>query len=255
MTIETTTVFFDLDDTLFDHTLSVQLALRALADAFPLFGRVPIAHLAELHATELEAQHLRVLAGELTLDEARLARFAALSRACGHHAEGSDGVPVDVARVAEHYRRAYLADRRPVPGAVDLLRALRARSPALRIGIITNNVLEEQLEKLHHLRMRDLVDVLVVSEEAGVAKPNPAIFHIALDRAGCASPAQAVMVGDAWATDIVGARSAGLRAVWLNRGGRACPQPGTCAELASLAPTEAVVAQVLGTTSGPTSAP
>jgi putative hydrolase of the HAD superfamily len=251
MALETTTVFFDLDDTLFDHTLSVQLALRALADAFPLFGRVPIAHLAELHGAELEAQHLRVLAGELTLDEARLARFAALARACGQHAEAREDVPADVSRVAEHYRRAYLADRRPVPGALDLLHALRARRPAPRIGIITNNVLEEQLEKLRHLRMRHLVDVLVVSEEAGVAKPNPAIFQIALDRAGCANPAQAVMVGDAWATDIVGARSAGLRAVWLNRGGRACPQPGTCAELASLLPTDTTVAQVLGATPAP----
>ena len=249
MALETTTVFFDLDDTLFDHTLSTQLALRALADAFPLFARVPLAHLTELHATELEAQHLRVLAGELTIDEARLARFTALIRACGQHGEAvGDGVPVDVARVAEHYRRAYLADRRPVPGALDLLRALR---PAVRVGVITNNVLEEQIEKLRHLGLRDLVDVLVVSEEAGVAKPDPAIFHLALDRAGCASAAEAVMVGDAWATDIAGARAAGLRAVWLNRAARACPQPGVCTEIASLLPTDRVMAQVLGAAHSP----
>jgi HAD superfamily hydrolase (TIGR01509 family) len=244
MTLEPSTVFFDLDDTLFDHTLSVQVGLRSLADTFPLFARIPISHLAELHATELEAQHLRVLAGELTLDEARLARFAALSRAC---AVGADvDVDVDLVRIAEHYRTAYLADRRPVPGALDLLSALRARRPAVRIGVITNNILEEQVEKLRHLGMRDLVDVLVVSEEAGCAKPDPAIFHIALDRAGCATPAEAVMVGDAWATDIAGARAAGLRAIWLNRHARPCPQPGTCAELESLLPTGAVVAQVLG---------
>jgi len=251
MALETTTIFFDLDDTLFDHTLSVGLALGALAEAFPLFARVPTAHLAELHATELEAQHLRVLAGELTLDEARLARFTALSRACARQGDGGDIVPADVARIAEHYRRAYLADRRPVPGALDLLRALRARRPAVRVGVITNNILDEQIEKLRHLGMRELVDVLVVSEEAGVAKPDPTIFRIALDRAGCASPAEAVMVGDAWTTDIAGARAAGLRAVWLNRGARACPQPGACTELASLLPTDEVVAQLLGATGAP----
>jgi len=255
MALQTTTVFFDLDDTLFDHTHSVQVALRALSDAFPLFARVPITQLAELHATELEAQHLRVLAGELTLDQARLARFTALSRACAQHgrAEGeiADGADADVARIAEHYRTAYLADRRPVPGALDLLRALRARRPTVRIGIITNNVLEEQTEKLRHLGMRDLVDVLVVSEEAGVAKPDPAIFHLALHRAGCATTAEAVMVGDAWATDISGACTAGLRAIWLNRRARPCPQPGVCAELTSFLPTDTVLAQVLGVARAP----
>lgn len=245
MTRAPTTVFFDLDDTLFDHSFSVQAGLRSLAASFPAFARVPLARLAELHASELEVQHLRVLAGELTIDDARLARFATLTRACGA------GTEVDVARVAEHYRGAYLADRRPVPGALELLRALRARRPPLCIGIITNNVVDEQVTKLRELRMSDLIDVLVVSEEAGATKPDPAIFHTALRRAGCGSPARAVMVGDAWSTDIVGARAAGIRTLWLNRHARPCPEPGTTTEIASLLPTEDAVAHVLGSARAP----
>src|SRR5438552_1743674 len=75
------TVFFDLDDTLFDHTFSVRAGLASLAGPFPAFARHPLERLEDLYATELEAQHPRVLAGELTADAARLARFRTLGRA------------------------------------------------------------------------------------------------------------------------------------------------------------------------------
>ena len=66
--------------------------------------------------------------------------------------------------------------------------------------------------------------MLVVSEEAGVSKPHPRIFEIALERAGAAA-AEAVMLGDSWTNDVEGARAAGIRAVWFNRDGRDAPDP------------------------------
>ena len=64
-------------------------------------------------------------------------------------------------------------------------------------------------------RLAGHVDVLVVSEEAGVSKPDPAIFRIALDALHVGAD-EAVMVGDSWAADILGAQAAGIRAVWFN---------------------------------------
>jgi putative hydrolase of the HAD superfamily len=66
------------------------------------------------------------------------------------------------------------------------------------------------------------VDRLVVSEEAGASKPDPRIFEIALARAGCAAE-EAVMVGDSWTNDILGARAAGIRAIWFDRDARDPP--------------------------------
>jgi putative hydrolase of the HAD superfamily len=228
-------VFFDLDDTLFDHTFAARSGLLALADELPAFRRQPIERVAEAHARNLEAFHARVVAGELTLDEARVARFSALCRECG-------AADLDPEVVAGRYREAYMRARRAVPGAVELLDALRDRSVA--IGIVTNNVVDEQVEKLRLLEMLHLVDVLVVSEEAGAAKPDPAIFRIALERAGC-RPDQSVMLGDSWTVDVLGARGAGIPAVWLNRRGIACPEPRTCAVIPSLLPTAAVAAILL----------
>jgi putative hydrolase of the HAD superfamily len=58
--------------------------------------------------------------------------------------------------------------------------------------------------------------VVVTSARAGAAKPDPAIFEVALQEVRC-SAENALFVGDSPETDIAGARSAGLRAVLIDR--------------------------------------
>jgi putative hydrolase of the HAD superfamily len=70
-------------------------------------------------------------------------------------------------------------------------------------------------------------------------KPDPRIFAIALDQLGCV-PDEAMMVGDNWSADIVGAQAAGLRAVWINRYGRTSPDPTLAVEINALEPVDAV---------------
>jgi HAD superfamily hydrolase (TIGR01549 family) len=235
-----TTVLVDLDDTLFDHTHSSVAGLLALQEKFAALRRLSLAELAKIHAHNLEVMHALVLAGELSVDDARFARFRALAADAGASS-------LDVAELVVHYRDAYQRARRAVPGAHELLVALRGRAA---VAVVTNNVVTEQVEKLAHLGMTDLVDVLVISEEAGVRKPDPAIFHLALGRCG-ASAGEAVMLGDSWGSDVLGARSAGVRAVWLNRVGTLCPGPASCTEIQSLLPTESVLELLLGADAAP----
>ena len=79
------------------------------------------------------------------------------------------------------------------------------------------------------------MDALVTSEAVGATKPDARIFNAALAAAGVAA-AEAVMIGDAWHTDVAGAVAAGVRAVWLNRAGLAAPQPTAVDEVRSLEP-------------------
>jgi HAD superfamily hydrolase (TIGR01549 family) len=218
-------VFFDLDDTLFDHILTARAALRVLRAEEAMFRRRPLAEICAEYSRLLEAVQADVLAGRTTIDAARAARFVRLAEFCGRTVE-----PAVAAELSRRYRAQYQLARRPVPGAQRLLERLRGRT---KIGIITNNQLAEQEEKLAFLGLRHLVDVLVVSEEVGAAKPDARIFRAALDRAG-ATADDAVMLGDTWATDIVGARSVGLRAIWFNRFGSPHPEPGHVPELTSL---------------------
>jgi putative hydrolase of the HAD superfamily len=120
--------------------------------------------------------------------------------------------------------QAYVSDR-----FIDLslfeeaVRVVTAVQQHALTGLVTNGPSQIQREKLRHLGITDLFPVVVVSEEVGVAKPDPRIFHLALDQVGLPA-SEAVFVGDNPEVDVRGAQAAGLLGVWCNRRGR--PWPG-----------------------------
>jgi 5'-nucleotidase len=229
-------VLFDLDDTLFDHRLCARTALAALHDAHAPLQTFPFGELERMHARFLEELHQRVLTRELQLDDARRERFRRLFAAAGMTVDADA-----VARAAATYREGYQKIRQPIAGAARLLALVKERA---RIGIVSNNLLEEQQDKLKHCGLREYVDVLVVSEEAGTSKPDPEIFNIALRRLGCRAD-ETVMIGDSWAADVIGALEAGIRPIWFNPLGK--PAPDSTADvqqIRALEPAEAVLSAV-----------
>ncbi len=235
-------ILFDLDDTLFDHRLCARTALTTLYEAYEAFRSRSFAEVERLHAGFLEELHRRVTSGELPLDYARRERFQRLFAAVGE-------APADqtVAEAAETYRGGYMRIRRAVAGAAGLLAAVKERA---QVGIVSNNLLEEQRGKLRQCALDEYVDVLVVSEEAGMSKPDPRIFQIALDRLGC-RPDEVVMVGDSWAADVIGARAAGIRPIWFNPDGASSPEPDAgVVELRGLEPVDVALGIIFGSCGG-----
>ncbi len=100
----------------------------------------------------------------------------------------------------------------------DVIPALEElKRDGLLTGLITN--LEYDIAPTcRELGIAALLDVIVTSKAAGVAKPHPEIFKIALKQAGV-DAADAVYVGDNYAVDIGGSRSAGMNPVLLDRHG------------------------------------
>jgi len=228
-------VLFDLDDTLFDHHRSARAALSSVHAVFA--RQVAFDDFERHHIHYLEEMHIEVLAGRVHLDDARRERFRRVFAALGLAIdEGTTEA------VASAYRDGYMVARRAMDGAAALLAELR---PHARIAIVTNNLLEEQQNKLEHCGLASFVDALVASEEVGVSKPDPRIFEIALDRVG--APRQhAVMVGDSWQSDIAGAHAAGIRAVWFNPHHVSRPLPDyEVDEIHSLMPASEVAARLL----------
>jgi FMN phosphatase YigB (HAD superfamily) len=123
---------------------------------------------------------------------------------------------------AEWFRANRFHGLQLFPEAVSVLRSLRGgtddgpASRMRRVGIVTNGPKDVQRAKLRHLSLAPLIDFAVISEEFGLAKPDPAIFHEAL-RLADARPDEAVVVGDSPEFDIAGAQRTGIRSVWLNR--------------------------------------
>ena len=236
MPVAVRAVLCDLDDTLFDHTHASRCAVAELHRAVPGFRCWSADEFTSRHREMLETLHLEVLAGRLSISGARIERFKRLLIAA--NVAEADRVAPDIART---YRCAYETASQPLPGAGSLLSALKARG--IRTAVVTNNLVSEQRSKLAHCRLEADVDALVTSEEVGVQKPDPRIFQAALDRVGV-RPAEAVMVGDAWATDIEGARAAGVRPIWLNRFGVTSPDP-TVQEIRRLEPVEDVIEMIV----------
>ncbi|HXQ79453.1 MAG TPA: HAD-IA family hydrolase [Thermoplasmata archaeon] len=217
-------ILFDMDDTIFDHSLTCRRSLARVREADPRLRGRPLEALWHEYLRLLEAVQPDVFAGRVTVQESRVERFRQLARFCGSEVSTSSA-----ADLSAEYRAHYLQLRRVVPGARRVLERLQGRTV---IGVVTNNEVAEQEEKLDFLKLRSLIDFMVVSAGVGVAKPDPEIFEIALRRAR-ARPKETVMVGDSWRSDVTGARNVGIRPIWFNRFRLSPPDPWPVSELHS----------------------
>lgn len=203
------------------------------------------------HSDMLELMHQAVLAGRMTIEEARIMRFQRLLDAAAGDgtpdlALRSPQRPATAPELALRYRQHYETAWQAVPGALALAAALKHAGVAF--VIVTNNVTREQQLKLERCGLLPYVDALITSEDVGVTKPDARIFASAL-AAARARADEAVMIGDSWLTDVAGARAAGVRAVWLNRAGLVAPEShgsDVVAELQSLEPLTAVWSVLVG---------
>lgn len=101
----------------------------------------------------------------------------------------------------------------PYDGAAEVLAELASR---YRLAVVANQA-PGSAGRLAAHGLRDHFEFVVASAEAGVAKPDPAIFRLALEQARCA-PRAAAMIGDRIDNDIRPARALGLRTVRVCQG-------------------------------------
>jgi putative hydrolase of the HAD superfamily len=231
-------VCFDLDETLLDdgtsYALSIAGACREVTRALPGVdaGRLAEAYrsLSDVYWAEVSE---RVLRGLLDGQTARLEVWR--RTLC------SLGVEDDVLALTalDAYSRHRRESFRLFADAAVLLERLRGR---VALALITNGASETQWEKARALRLDSYFEAIVVSGDHGVAKPDAAIFRLALERLDVDASA-ACHVGDSLAADVAGARNAGITAVWLNRQrlGRPPGAPQPDHEIESLAELEALV--------------
>jgi len=110
----------------------------------------------------------------------------------------------------------------------DAPRVLRALGERYRLGVIANQQ-RGLTERLASMGILEYFEWVISSADCGAAKPDPRIFRLALERAGCA-PRDAVMIGDRLDNDIAPAKSLGMRTVWVRQGFGGLPRPRFAAE-------------------------
>ena len=101
----------------------------------------------------------------------------------------------------------------------DAEEVLRGFANKMPLALITNGASDLQREKLRSTGIEGLFSSIVVSGEVGLAKPDPAVFAIAIEQLGV-DPQKVWHVGDSIRLDVGGAKASNLVAVWLNRNQR-----------------------------------
>jgi HAD superfamily hydrolase (TIGR01509 family) len=129
------------------------------------------------------------------------------------------------------------------PQAIALLQELNLRD--FRLSVISNAADEENTQTLIDKGgIRRYLELIVSSAAFGKRKPDAGIFRFALDHFGI-SPGRAVMVGDTYDADIVGAKQLGMRTIWSPRDAEAAaakPHPDADVVIGSLLDIPAVIA-------------
>ncbi|PFG05144.1 HAD-IA family hydrolase [Bacillus sp. es.034] len=98
---------------------------------------------------------------------------------------------------------------------VNLLKAIQEY---MKVAIITNGTIHRQKAKIVNTGLHEYFDVILISEEVGLEKPDPRIFHLALNKLQV-QPEDALFVGDNLVKDVFGPQAAGLKGIWFNPSG------------------------------------
>lgn len=120
--------------------------------------------------------------------------------------------PAAASAVEAFWQETFPRCCQPAADLRHVLDTLKARG--LRLGVVTNGRCQFQNLKIDTLGIRQDLAAIVISEEAGVAKPEPRIFQIALERMGTTA-AETWFVGDHPINDAAAARSLGMTAVFF----------------------------------------
>ena len=202
---EITTISFDADGTLWDfervmrHALGCALVeLRRLVPAVPY--SLSIETLIAIRDRVAEEQKDRRVTHEAI-------RLKAFKRTLQFIENPDDDLAV-------HLHALYIKHRfEDIQFFDDVLPTLNALRGRYVMGVLSNgNTYPERCG------LGGYFQFVVFAQDYGIQKPDPQLFEIAIERAGC-TKRQLLHVGDSFQNDIIGAKQAGIKSVWLNRQG------------------------------------
>ncbi|WP_058487013.1 YjjG family noncanonical pyrimidine nucleotidase [Defluviitalea phaphyphila] len=202
------TIFFDLDNTLWDHNkaqkYSIEKIYFQLKEFYPsLNNKNDFIKIYDKCNNEVWDEYKK---GKLSHHEVRVNRF--INLLCHYNIKDKDlAIKLNNLYISIYPTWSFLID-----GAKELLEKLY---PTYSLGIITNGFSETQNIKLKNSNLKPYFKWIVYSGEIGKPKPHPEIFEYAIKKANI-FPKEALFIGDDFTADIIGAKSIGMHTIWFN---------------------------------------
>lgn len=200
-------VIFDLDDTLYDQVIPFCEAYEELfGSRFDI--NIEELFLARHHRSD-EVYHLAVR-GDISMEEMYIYRSAKPFEDLGYHISEEEALEFQYAYAR---RQNYLKLSEKMKEILEELKNM-----CVPVGIISNGPAEHQRNKMKAMGLLNWIpeEHIYVSGDDGISKPEKHIFERA--RKGFdLHPEEMIMVGDSLPNDIMGAKHAGWKTVWLKR--------------------------------------
>ncbi len=202
-------LFFDLDNTLFDHTRAERATLLQLLRAEPeSFAAIDAANFLELFHKHNATLWQQMSEGLVSPEELKVFRFEWTLRDLGLTYPSCK-------ELSARYLQRYATQTFALPNMLEVLEYL---APRYDLGILSNGFTEIQEQKIANIGIGSYFKYRIFSGAVGALKPAPKIFAAATRAAGVEAP-NALYIGDSYKSDIIGAKSAGWRAVFFNPSG------------------------------------
>ncbi|RGN34555.1 YjjG family noncanonical pyrimidine nucleotidase [Bacteroides oleiciplenus] len=204
-------LFFDLDDTLWAFSYNARDTFEEMYRKYE-YDRYfrSFQHFYELYErrnVELWAEYAD---GKVTKDELNRQRFLYPLEAVG------EGDAALAKAFSEDFFAVIPTKSRLMPHAREVLEYL---APKYNLYILSNGFQELQCHKMRSAGIDRYFKKIVLSDDIGVLKPWPEIFHFAMS-ATQSELRESLMIGDSWDNDIAGARGVGMHQVYYNVTGR-----------------------------------
>ena len=195
-------LLFDADGTLFDYYRAED---TALAQNFTLHN---LAFQPDYRLRYRDINHqfwLRLEQKQVTPEELRVGRFQQLFTELD--------IAYDAAAFSATYLEQLAQQAHLIDGAVELLEALNGR---YHLALITNGLADVQYPRLARSGLEAYFSAIIVSDEVGVAKPNPGIFDVAFNRMNQPAKSEVLIIGDSLSSDMSGGINYGIDTCWYN---------------------------------------
>ena len=99
----------------------------------------------------------------------------------------------------------------PVPGVTKVLQTLHGR---YKLAVLSNAMSQLPRLALEKASLTKFFQLIIISRDLGIRKPDPKIFQYVLEKLGV-KPEETIHVGDSLKQDVVGAKTAGIKTVWI----------------------------------------